>query len=508
MKSFTLLESKKGNKYLYDRDVKRTHLCHPLLYYIAELNGKSIDVNQWLNKMDDNSTVEIEGCGRFSKEEVRYYHQKYLFLKANGYFTKMDQEKRMSLQLDGESLKRVLANGKQVVFEVTEKCQMNCYYCGYGEFYEYYVKRDRKNLDPGRGKMLLNYLLELWNSPLNTSHDRNIFISFYGGEPLLNFPFITEIVDYVKQLNARHNRFSFSITTNGLLLDKYMDFFYKNNFYVAISLDGNEENNSYRVLSNGKPAYETTLENVKLLQETYPDYFSKYVNIISVLHNRNSVADIFSFIKTHFNKLPEILELDTTGIKESKKEEFWKTYSNAHVSYRQSEDYSLIEKEMFLAVPDIDKVTKFLAGGCDFMFKDNKDVLLTGIEQAKAPTGTCMPFSKKIFLSANGKILPCERIGYQYALGTVTRDKVDLDFAGIAKKYNGYYDNVRKQCNACHNTDTCEQCIFHLNIEDDNPSCKGRMNGNDYSKYLASIVNYIEGSPGTYSKIAKEAFLD
>jgi uncharacterized protein len=508
MKSWSLLESQKQNKYLYDQEVRRAQLCHPLLHYIVKLGERAIDVKGWVNSLEDDSLVEIEHYGYFSKKDVEYYYRKYLLLKENGYFTESDIEKRLSLKLDEENVKKILANTTQVLFEVTEKCQMNCYYCGYGKFYHDYDKREKKNLDTIYAKTLLNYLLALWNSPLNTSHDKNIYIGFYGGEPLLNFPFITEIVNYVKQLKVLHNHFTFSMTTNGILVEKYMDFLYRNNFVLLISLDGNEENNAFRVLKSGKPTYKTILKNVKALQKKYPDFFLKRVNFIAVLHNKNSVSEIYNFFKRVFNKIPLISELSTTGIKDSQIETFWKTYSNMNESLYQSEDYSLIEKDIFLKAPAIQKVSLFLTYRNDFSFNNYKDLIYTNDGQKRLPTGTCLPFSRKIFVTVNGKILPCERIGHQYSLGSVNQEKVELNFDKIAEKYNAYYNKIRKYCNVCSNTETCVQCIFNLNIQDNNPVCNGLMTEEDHSKYLSSIVSYIEEKPEMYSKILKEGFDD
>ena len=58
------------------------------------------------------------------------------------------------------------------------------------------------------------------------------------------------------------------------------------------------------------------------------DIFLKKVNFNAVLHNKNSVSDIYSFFKRQFGRTPLIGELDTTGIKESQKKTFWKTYFN------------------------------------------------------------------------------------------------------------------------------------------------------------------------------------
>ena len=49
------------------------------------------------------------------------------------------------------------------------------------------------------------------------------------------------------------------------------------------------------------------------------------------------------------------------------------------------------------------------------------------------PTGTCLPFSKKIFISVTGKIYPCERIGNEINFGSVTRNGININYSSIAK---------------------------------------------------------------------------
>jgi uncharacterized protein len=299
------------------------------------------------------------------------------------------------------------------------------------------------------------------------------------------------------------------MTTNGILLDKYKDFFFENNFTLLISLDGNDENNTYRVFKNGKPAYNTILKNVKSLQKKYPEFFSKNVDFNAVLHNKNSVSDIYSFFKEHFNKSPLILELRTTGIKDSQKEKFWQIYANVYESLYQSEDYSLIEKDMFLRLPTGDGVSRFLHNCNDFCFKNYYELIYSKT-QKRVPTATCLPFYKRIFVTVNGKILPCERIGYQHALGSVTADKVELNCEKIAETFNGYLNKMRKLCNICCNSELCIQCMFHLNIdvEGEKDVCKGFMTEKDHAKYLSALVSHVEEKPGTYSNILEEVVIE
>lgn len=446
--------------------------------------------------------IEIEKYGRFLKKEVAYYFNKFFFLKKNGYFTEINQKDELNGTVDASAIITLLANVNQVVFETTDRCNLNCSYCTYGGFYYDYDKRENKNMDVRCAKKLFEYLVPLWNSPLNMSHNRNINIGFYGGEPLMNAPFISEIVDYVNQLNVIRNHFTFSMTTNGTLVKKYMDFLYEKDFNLVISLDGNDQNNLYRVFKNGKPVYNTIIENVYALQKKYPNYFLKRVNFNAVLHNKNSISEIYHFFKRCFNKIPSIIGLNPSGIKEFRKKEFWKTFANTNQSLHESEDYSIIEKDMFYKLPNTQDVLRFLFNSNDFCFGNYKYLIHSTDSKKSVPTGTCLPFSLKIFLTVNGKILPCERIGQQFSLGHVNSDGVELEFEKIAAKYNNYYNKMRKQCNFCYNAEFCSQCMFNLDkLEDINFNCNGFMDEKEYSSYLSSFLNYFENEPESFSRI-------
>ena len=112
-------------------------------------------------------------------------------------------------------------------------------------------------------------------------------------------------------------------------------------------------------------------------------------------------------------------------------------------------------------------------------------------------------------MTVNGKILPCERIGQQFGLGRVTPGRVELDFDKIAEKYNRYYQKMRPLCQACHNAETCKQCIFNLStLENERPVCNGFMTETDYTRYLSSLLGQIEAKPGIYAKILKTVMLE
>ena len=219
---------------------------------------------------------------------------------------------------------------KHLVFEVTDECNLRCKYCGYADLYEGYDKRESQYFPFKRAKLLIDYLFQnYWKQKVGKGFTRTINIGFYGGEPLLNVPFIKEVISYVEQLPYIGISFTFSMTTNAMLLHRYMDFLVEKDFSILISLDGDEMGQSYRVDAAGNNSYQRVLKNIYLLRDSYPTFFERHVSFNSVLHNRNSVEATYDFINESFKKIPRISALSKTNVRKDKVDEFNLMYKNA-----------------------------------------------------------------------------------------------------------------------------------------------------------------------------------
>ncbi|MDR2916912.1 MAG: radical SAM peptide maturase [Tannerella sp.] len=400
-----------------------------------------------------------------------------------------------------------LTNTPQITFEVTDKCNLSCEYCGYGKFYSNYSKRGNKRMSFKQIKPFIDYLVQLWETPLNKSIKNNIYISFYGGEPLLNMDFIRTMIEYTENLNSPFRSFTYSMTTNAILLNKYMDYLVEKKIHLLLSIDGNEYNTSYRIDHKGNPVFNQIVNNIELLEQKYPSFFESNVEFNAVLHNRNSVSEILDFFKREYNKIPSIGELNTSGICEDMRSEFEKTYNNKVESLYSSENYTEIEKELFLNSPTYHSATMFLLKNSPFSFLNYNELMYGRPDDSEVvPTGTCLPFTKRIFITVNGNILPCERIGHQFSLGKISDEKIDLDFAYIANKYNHYYNRVKSSCKKCHNKRGCYQCIFNLADIDSKqkPLCYGYMDEADFEKYKDNMFRFFKNRPESYAKIMNE----
>jgi len=409
-------------------------------------------------------------------------------------------------QIDEKIIKNNLLNLKQLVFEVTEKCNLNCKYCGLSEqLYQTYDARKNRDLPFKKAKQIVDYLFDLWKDYCIADTFFRFSVSFYGGEPLTNVPLIKEIIDYIEELGIKEKQIHYSMTTNAMLLDKHMDFLSKKNFNLLISLDGDETAQSYRLDHSGKNSFSQVIRNVKLLQHKHPAYFNESVQFISVLHNRNDVEPILCFFKTYFDKIPTITPLNDSGISESKKEEFLKMYQHKSQSLMKSPNCEAIQTEYFLEMPKGYRLSKYLYNMSGNIFYNYNQLILQKKSDNEIFTGTCTPFSKKLFVTAEGKILPCERIDHDFAVGYVHDDFVELDYKYVAERHNHYLSKCAGQCTCCAISKSCSQCIYRIDdLREEISHCQYFCTQEEDDKEKEQILDYLRQHPYYYEKVLNE----
>ena len=98
------------------------------------------------------------------------------------------------LEVNSKQIIYNLLNLKQLVFEVTDSCNLNCKYCGYSDLYVGYDERKNNYLNVAVSKTVIDYLVDIWRENLLEDMVKPLTIGFYGGEPLLNMKFIKDTV--------------------------------------------------------------------------------------------------------------------------------------------------------------------------------------------------------------------------------------------------------------------------------------------------------------------------
>lgn len=497
-----VITSKNENNYFLSKKYNQLFILHPIMKIFLDLEKEGIDINKqiksYLKKKENKFFKGI------SIVKLRYYYKKFNLFKTSGIFEELERTGNDNLKIDSGNIKYYLANTPQVVFEATEACNLKCTYCCYGNYYTDYDSRNDKNLNITTGFRVLDYLIPLWNSNLNSSYKQKINISFYGGEPLLNFPFINKIVKYADQIKLKRHKFVFNITTNGTLLDKYMDFLKEKDFEILISLDGSEKNNVYRLFHNGKSSFKKVFSNIMLLKNKYPTYFKNKIQFNAVLHNKNSVSSIYSFFWRNFNKVPMISELDQTGLKANLTNDFIKMFRGYSEGWEQSENLEYIGDIIFGSIPKNRDLINFFKTYNGYIYEKYRDLFNMDVTKAQPTTGTCLPFSNRVFITVNGKVLPCEKIGHQYALSHQSKKNIEFNFEKIAQKYNKYFSRKLDLCKECQlYYDSCPTCMFKLNLKGRDLKCRELVTQEDLNRRISSHISYLEERPELCLKIQK-----
>ena len=147
---------------------------------------------------------------------------------------------------------------KAMCLHAAHDCNLRCKYC-FADTGEYHM-HSRCLLSAETGKKALDWLVA------HSGKRKNLEVDFFGGEPLMNFPVIKEVVAYGRELEKRYGKvFKFTTTTNAVLMnDEIMDFLNREMDNVVISIDGRPEvHDRMRPTPNGKGSYDLIIEKAK-----------------------------------------------------------------------------------------------------------------------------------------------------------------------------------------------------------------------------------------------------
>ncbi len=160
---------------------------------------------------------------------------------------------------------------KALCIHIAHTCNLNCEYCfaSQGKYHG-----DRALMSFETGKQALDFLVA------NSGTRRNLEVDFFGGEPLMNFNVVKQMVEYARSIEKEHNKnFRFTLTTNGMLIDDdVIDFANREMSNVVLSLDGRKEvHDRYRVDYAGNGSWEKIVPKFQKLVEARggKDYYMR-----------------------------------------------------------------------------------------------------------------------------------------------------------------------------------------------------------------------------------------
>ncbi len=303
---------------------------------------------------------------------------------------------------------------KAMCLHVAHDCNMRCTYC-FGDKGAF--EGIRCLLTPETGKKAIDFLID------HSGSRHNLEIDFFGGEPLMNFEVIKQLVEYGREAEKRKNKhIRFTVTTNGLLLDQNkIDYIDANMDNVILSIDGRPEvNDRMRRTPSGQGTYDIIVKN--------------YKNFIKKREDRQYfVRGTFTRYNLDFSE--DIRHLTEQG------------FSNVSVEpvvTSESFDYSLRDEDLPVILDEYDRLSDMFIeramNGEPFEFFHFMVDLDQGPCVIKRVSG-CGAGTEYVAVSPEGDIYPCHQFvgNLEYRLGNIADEVFEnrlFDMFNKAHIYN------------------------------------------------------------------------
>ena len=290
-----MIHQYKNNGYYIILDVNSgsVHSADALLYDAVEILSEIVpdmETPAPLTK-EQEQAVRTALAGRYEAAEVgEVLEEIQALIDAEELFTAdvyknyvMDFKKRQTVV-------------KALCLHIAHDCNLACKYC-FAEEGEYHGRRALMSFEVG--KKALDFLIA------NSGNRVNLEVDFFGGEPLMNWDVVKQLVEYGRSREKECNKkFRFTITTNGVLLnDEIMDFCNREMSNVVLSLDGRKEvNDRMRPFRNGSGSYDLIVPKFQKFAESRgtKDYF---VRGTFTRNNLDFSKDVLHFADLGFKKL-------------------------------------------------------------------------------------------------------------------------------------------------------------------------------------------------------------
>lgn len=234
-----------GTNIVVDVNSGVIHVFDDVSYEILDyfnIGDKSLIVNKLSNKYGKEQVAE-------AFEEICRLENKGILFSDDSYIEEIADKR-------GEPVIKALC------LHVAHDCNMRCEYC-FAQTGDFGTKRSLMTAETG--KKSIDFLIE------SSGNRINLEVDFFGGEPLLNFDVVKEIVRYAREREKELNKhFRFTITTNALSLqNKHKNFINENFDNIVMSIDGRKSvNDNMRHTVNGLGTYEIILPKIKDIAES------------------------------------------------------------------------------------------------------------------------------------------------------------------------------------------------------------------------------------------------
>ncbi|MBQ7124217.1 MAG: thioether cross-link-forming SCIFF peptide maturase [Oscillospiraceae bacterium] len=416
-------------------------------YYIAlDVNSGAVHVLDklafdLLNKFEDKLPEECpcefvkELSEEYPEQDILDVYSELLSLQNAGQLFSEDDYERFTDMMKGAPI-------KSMCLHISHDCNLRCKYCfaSTGDF-----GKGRKLMPVETGKKAIDFLLT------HSGNRHNLELDFFGGEPLMNWDAVKEIVDYARSKEEEYNKkFRFTVTTNGVLLDDdSIDYINKEMKNVVLSLDGRKcVNDNMRLTINGKGSYDIFVPKFQKLVEKRLKGENKeyYARGTFTKNNLDFANDVYH--------IADDLGFDQLSVEP--------------VIADASEPYAITEEDLPTIFAEYEKLAvemirrKKEEGGCFnfFHFMIDLDQGPCAIKRLRG----CGCGNEYVSVTPDGDIYPCHQFvgNDEWKMGNLDDETLDIEMKDKFACSNIY---TKEGCKDCW-------CKFY---------CSGGCNANNYS---------------------------
>ncbi len=386
------------------------------------------DVTEKLNEQNENHSVEtlkepetlrmlIDTLGsRYTEEELQDALKDVIELTADGKLFAPDTYGPLI-----GAVKQRKTVVKALCLHIAHDCNLACRYC-FAQEGEYHGRRALMDFETG--KKALDFLIR------SSGSRRNLEVDFFGGEPLMNWQVVKDLVAYGREQEKLHDKhFRFTVTTNGVLLnDEIQEFINQEMDNVVLSLDGRREiNDQMRPFRNGKGSYDLIVPKFQKLADSR-DQERYYIRGTFTRNNLDFSKDILHFADLGFKQM-----------------------SIEPVVGDETDPYAIRKEDLSLIMEEYDKLARLMIErekqGKGFNFFHFMIDLEGGPCISKRLSG-CGSGTEYLSVTPWGDLYPCHQfVGQEeFLMGNVNEG---ITRPEIADEFRGCSVYSKEKCKAC-----------------------------------------------------------
>lgn len=434
-----MIHQYKNNGYNIVLDVNSgsVHVVDELVYDIIPLVEEEISAGTEESRIEGIVTEKLKG--RYTPSDISDALLEVMELKKEGQLYAPDIYENYII--DFKKRETVV---KALCLHIAHDCNLACRYC-FAEEGEYHGRRALMSYEVG--KKALDLLVK------NSGSRVNLEVDFFGGEPLMNWQVVKDLVAYGRSLEKPyHKKFRFTLTTNGVLLnDEVLEFANKEMSNIVLSIDGRKEiHDLMRPFRQGMGSYDLIVPKFQKVAESR-EQMNYYVRGTFTRNNLDFSKDVAHLADLGFQQI-----------------------SVEPVVAEPTDDYALRQEDIPVLLEEYDKLALELLN----RKKEGKPVnffhfmidLKGGPCVAKRLSG-CGSGTEYLAVTPWGDLYPCHQfVGKEeFLMGNVDEGITRTDIRDEFKTCNVYAKDKCRQCFAkfyCSGGCAANSYNFHGHIND------------------------------------------